>query len=572
MSIAAKLYANGDDCFLAWHMPPTEDCLGFAIHRTLKRAADGQTVSGYIHNRVGFAGEPKEPHETRPSTEWPFQRYTWTDHGVSAGDVVSYRIAPVIAKGGGLAVDEDAKVEVGPLKVTPKGGGNAEAHFNRGIILSQFVARQLGPGWDKSSLVKLKKELGDAENELRDFLAGDLGARLLALLDEAKEKGWHVYAALYELHDEELIGKLVALGKRAHVVLSNGSSKKKGTDGNKEARKALKGKVDLTDRMLWSKGLGHNKFVVFEPEPNKPLHVWTGSMNWAPTGMCTQINNGLLVEQRMLAQVFKDHWKLLRSDKPPHFGDTLLDSNDKVKQGGTSGLGKWSVWFTRTREGADLEDVSDLINGAKDAILFLMFEPGKSGLLQVVQARLSPASKTFDPNLYIHGVVNTISGAAGKENVEVDLVRRGGAEPFNLKVIQPEGVKGGLAGWAAEVTRQDFVLGKGGVIGHAIIHSKVIVIDPFTQGIVVTGSHNFSATASGKNDENLLIFRGNRPLAERYAVNVMGVYQHYRWRSYLQECMRKKIEPWDGLKKSDKWQGMSAERGRELSFWLRAPV
>jgi phosphatidylserine/phosphatidylglycerophosphate/cardiolipin synthase-like enzyme len=127
----------------------------------------------------------------------------------------------------------------------------------------------------------------------------------------------------------------------------------------------------------------------------------------------------------------------------------------------------------------------------------------------------------------------------------------------------------GLAGWAAEVTRQDFLLGSGGVIGHAIVHSKVIVIDPFTNPVVITGSHNFSQSASAKNDENLVIVRGNRALAERYAVNIMATYQHYRWRAYLKDCANKAISPWQGLMRDDSWQKRNLAMDPELRFWLQ---
>jgi phosphatidylserine/phosphatidylglycerophosphate/cardiolipin synthase-like enzyme len=114
-------------------------------------------------------------------------------------------------------------------------------------------------------------------------------------------------------------------------------------------------------------------------------------------------------------------------------------------------------------------------------------------------------------------------------------------------------------------------MGQGGVIGHAIIHSKVIVIDPFTDPVVITGSHRFPLSASTKNDENLLIIKGNRALAERYAVAIVGAYQHYRWRAYLRECDAKGVAPWSGLKKSDQWQDQDPEYNQELMFWLQQP-
>ena len=57
--------------------------------------------------------------------------------------------------------------------------------------------------------------------------------------------------------------------------------------------------------------------------------------------------------------------------------------------------------------------------------------------------------------------------------------------------------------------------------------------------------------------------------ATRYAVNILGVYQHYRWRAYLQECATRGISPWQGLQKSDRWQARDAVRRQELAFWTR---
>jgi phosphatidylserine/phosphatidylglycerophosphate/cardiolipin synthase-like enzyme len=93
----------------------------------------------------------------------------------------------------------------------------------------------------------------------------------------------------------------------------------------------------------------------------------------------------------------------------------------------------------------------------------------------------------------------------------------------------------------------------------------VVVIDPFSvDPVVITGSHNFSASASGKNDENFIIVKGDRELAEAYAVNILGAYAHYRWRAFLAQTDR----PFNGLKDHDKWQArkLAAER-RDLRFW-----
>ena len=48
---------------------------------------------------------------------------------------------------------------------------------------------------------------------------------------------------------------------------------------------------------------------------------------------------------------------------------------------------------------------------------------------------------------------------------------------------------------------------------------------------VIFGSHNLGYKASYANDENLVIVRGNRALAEAYAVHVIDVWEHYRFRA-----------------------------------------
>jgi hypothetical protein len=572
--VEVKGYTNGDDCFLAWIEPKTTGCRGFEIRRDLTHP-NGKTSSIVLDNYVGFAKDHPDVHEHRPSTTWPLQRYTWTDHGVDEGDTVAYTITPMmVTPGGGLAPNPAKAGQSGPLHVTSAASSQEWAYFNRGVVLSQFMTRRLPPNFTHADLLKLKKDLAHDDNDLRRFLTGQLGARLVKLLDAAKTHGWHVYAALYELEDDRLIDGLIALGQNAHVILSNGSIRKKPGDGNADAATRLAGHVDLTRRMLWSAGLGHNKFLVVCKNATDPTAVWTGSTNWATTGLCTQMNNAILIRSVPIARTYLQQWHRLHEDelvapdgKVKHFLPPLMTSNDQPKTGGQGASGRWTAWFTRTSKRQDIAAATAVINGAQKAILFLMFEPGSNGLRQVVEARMTPGAPTFKASLYIHGVVNTLHPGGGK--VDVTTVAHGDTKTIDLRVIEPQGVATNLAEWAKEVTRQDFILGQGGVIGHAIIHSKIIVVDPFTKPVVITGSHNFSSPASGENDENLLIIRDSPHLAERYAVNIMSTYQHYRWRAYLRDCMVNNKPPFSALRDDDIWQKKLPEHNPELKFWLQ---
>jgi phosphatidylserine/phosphatidylglycerophosphate/cardiolipin synthase-like enzyme len=91
--------------------------------------------------------------------------------------------------------------------------------------------------------------------------------------------------------------------------------------------------------------------------------------------------------------------------------------------------------------------------------------------------------------------------------------------------------------------------------------------------VVVTGSHNFSRSASEENDENFVVVRGNRRLAEAYAVACAGVWDHYGWRAHVNGELRAGRVPWSHLRPDSGWQRekATAERRRELGLWVRSP-
>jgi phosphatidylserine/phosphatidylglycerophosphate/cardiolipin synthase-like enzyme len=233
-------------------------------------------------------------------------------------------------------------------------------------------------------------------------------------------------------------------------------------------------------------------------------------------------------------------------------------NNSKPRQAGEEKPGqiRSTVWFTRTNKGVDLDALREEVKKAREGILFLMFMPGAAGLYGDVAAR------SAEPNLYVRGVVSELPHGRGDETAaDVALIDGTNRTSLHLDIIQPEGAKNPMANFAAEVTHKQFLSG----VGHAIIHSKVLVIDPFSADpVVITGSHNFSSSASSKNDENFIIVKGDHALAEAYAVNIFGAYAHYRWRAYLSETNK----PFNGLQDNDKWLAPKLKANqRDLEFW-----
>jgi hypothetical protein len=564
VKVELAVYQNGDDALLVWNVEEKlENCRGFAIERELTR--QGKTAKGWLPNYVGFAGEDHKPGESRPSTEWPFQGFKWTDHEVGTGDSARYRVVPVVrGKNEKLETLTAMASAWSPAPPDPnKAPTPYFAYFNRGYVFSQFMAHYLKrkglvDAKGKPDLATFKRTISSEEDhEIRWFLSGQLRERMLELLKEANEDGGEVYAALFEYNDEELLGAVCALGKRAHLVLSNGSITKKDgetsaearkRDENEEARKALvKAKVDVQthDRFISPGALGHNKFLVTTTKSGSPTAVWTGSTNWSSTGLCTQLNNGLLVKDPAIAKLYLDQWGRL-SDAESSFPPELVDTNSQPKA-----IKDATVWFSRTRLRVDLDALRAEVNRAKQAILFLMFQPGAAGVLADVRRREN------EPGLFVRGVVSTLPKEEDEKLVNVSVIGDGKRTSKQVRIVEPQG-KHGVAYWAEEVTRGQF-----SAVGIAIVHSKVLVIDPFSEdATVVTGSHNFSLNASEENDENFMIIRRNRPLAEAYLVNIYGAWRHYRSRIAAGD------DDWPGNQDDDTWMSKSLRaRDAEAGFW-----
>jgi phosphatidylserine/phosphatidylglycerophosphate/cardiolipin synthase-like enzyme len=575
MPIELVVRPGVDSAFLAWRTPFIAGCRGFALTRRVKRApgsapsptaqpdSDGfaiETVSSW----VGFADQAQvAPGTRKPTTEWPIQKYLWSDFMVNPGDQAAFRVTPMMGRAGQLTADEANASPWSPVvEIGAETAGNISCYFNRGIVASQWLARLLPQADPSKALTTIIATPGD---KTRNFLGGPIHDKLTGLLKDTCQNDGHVYAALFELDDPELIPLLQAFGQRAHIVLGNGSVKKKGDDENAEARAALR-MCEVHDRMTAPRALAHNKFLVICDSHQTPQAVWTGSTNWTKTGLCTQANNAVLVRNVALAQDYLDQWKTLSADgdaSPP----SLISANGTPRT--VSGLDGTTLWFTPLHGQADLEQAGEMIRGAREGILFLMFNPGPRGtLFNDIIDLASPSGQHYDPDLYIQGVLNQNPGTAKNP---VTLFNRGQRIDTNEDVVLPAQIPGPFTFWRQELLKLPR--------SHAMVHSKVIVVDPYGEHpVVMTGSHNMGPKASGVNDENLLIIEGDGVLASQYAGQIMQIYSQYRWRQSVQA---EHGQPhWTGLADSDAWQIGSptakpdedTRRLHELKFWFGEPI
>jgi phosphatidylserine/phosphatidylglycerophosphate/cardiolipin synthase-like enzyme len=312
---------------------------------------------------------------------------------------------------------------------------------------------------------KLLTVIKTPNDSFRNYLAGPLGKRLVELLTSAAKDKRDIYAALYELDDEQLEAALEKCGNHAHVLLANGSVKKKGQDQNHDARARLEGKIDLHGRMISPRALGHNKFLVIGDKNNKPCWVWTGSQNWTKTGLCTQANNSVLIDNPRLAAEYRAQWDRLLTAADETTDDLKQQQNSEPRDPRFAGS-KVRLWFTPTMKQMALKEARDYSGGKADDSL-LEVQPGAERYLAQRDHSRCEAG-TGARRLYIHGAINQDPSTT---QTPVELFDRDNSEKADFEVVLPAAVNEPTKFFRRELKKLPRA--------YAMVHSKVVLIDPF---------------------------------------------------------------------------------------------
>jgi hypothetical protein len=585
----AVAFADNDVITIAWsYGEKPEGCMGFAIYRI-----DNKGNEEALPSHAVFKGDKIQ--KGQRTDQFPVQKFYWKD--VYARLIAEktrnrkfrYKVVPLEGKPHALKpMTALPHIISNEVEIAPALSPFVSAYFNRGLISTQRVSRAFKGKPSKQLLIP---QIQDPKSALRASLSGDMVEALTGFLDRAKSSGT-IYAALYELGDAELIAGLKALGKRLQIVLSNSVQKdpatKKTSDANQPARDTLtKSAKTMVNRIMPSGHIGHNKFLVYANSSGTPKAVLLGSTNWTPTGLCAQTNNTLVIDDANLAKRYLDYWNKLVADTKAAKGDakklqgSVLRSWDASGKDLTVDGAALESWFSpntpKARSKAanekrppDMEVVADRIARAKHAILFLAFYPGSPSI-----ANWAGQAARADKNLFVRGCVTNKSASEGfyyelkgmtppkkvkgqKTAIQQDP-RVIGAEALDGKVIP--------SGWQKEIL----------AAGFAIIHDKILVIDPFADNcVVVTGSHNLGHKASFDNDENLVIIEGNKKLAVAYATHVLDVYDHFSWR-YTVNRMGARGADQSLASQSDDWLNRYFDKDghimtAQLKFWMQAVV
>jgi phosphatidylserine/phosphatidylglycerophosphate/cardiolipin synthase-like enzyme len=265
-----------------------------------------------------------------------------------------------------------------------------------------------------------------------------------------------------------------------------------------------------------------------------PAEVWTGSTNISLGGFTGQTNVGHWVRGEAVARQFKAYWDVLATNDP--------------------GSRKGDDATTSRRKKAALRAAVAALGTVPDSL---------AGIRAGVTAVFSPRTGLAPLNLYVQ-LVDTAATAAGvtlafgvnkafkdqlRDNTaqshivfllleKKDQPNRRSKTPFvainasnNVYKAWGAFVRTPVYQWARETNAG--ILGLNRHVSY--VHSKFLLHDPLGDDpIVVTGSANFSEASTNANDENMLIIRGNRRVADIYFTEFNRLFNHYYFRAVME--------------------------------------
>jgi phosphatidylserine/phosphatidylglycerophosphate/cardiolipin synthase-like enzyme/DNA/RNA endonuclease YhcR with UshA esterase domain len=296
---------------------------------------------------------------------------------------------------------------------------------------------------------------------------------LAAYIARARES---IDMAIYNFNPEYLSADLGLALNEAHSrgvrvrIVANGNTLNAGLNQLDPSIKVQKSPTSS------SFGIMHNKFLIFDADasdPNKAI-VWTGSMNLTTDQIHKDYNNIIIIQDQAVAKAYtiefeemwgsqgdnpnfsNAKWGPQKQDNTPHFfnvGGKLLE-----------------VYFSPSDQSNS--KIIDAINQADNSIYFGLFVFTRTEIA-------NPMIDKHNAGVYVSGIIGDIGG-------------------YNS------------AAWdVMEPVLKDQIINKS---GSPIFHHKYAIIDPSDyrkDPVVISGSHNWSASANTKNDENLLIIHND---------------------------------------------------------------
>jgi len=513
-----KAYAGTNGVLLAMDLsePRRKGLLGFTIEKQ-----QGDKPWLFLFNSLTFPGKAHTfpQYHATPSDKAPLQKFRWADYAVNPGTTLHYRVHLAYGTADAPLLGESLE-----LSITSDDGhpANQSVIFNRAVAASQAFQRKF-PDLDAQISANKNLPIEAWPGAARLWLENGLLERLLSFIERALDAQWALDIAIYEYQLQAIIDAVNAAFARGGQVrvLYHAQPDDPDTTLN-EANLAQLPAANKRGRVTHN--IFHDKFIVLSRVDGvgqrQPQAVLCGSTNFTANGVYRQANvlhtlDDVTIATRYL-QTFEEVWA--------NPADVAATRNWITEHNPMDPTQPLFAGFSPRSGGGDLREFVEIIEAASKDVLFVTAFALPDAILNAL------LGKPHD-DILRYGLQNTASRITG---FHADR-----SAEFAATAL----LNTGLEGWLKENMK--------GQKGNLLVHTKAVVVD-FTSDrpTIISGSHNLSTSASNGNDENYLIIRGDTDLADRYGLELLRFYEHYRFRYFAKKLELKQVSP---LAVDDSW-------------------
>ena len=496
---------------------------GFAFHRKLKGAGEGK----WLRSQKVFKTLVKDPKalvngkkQVFTTRDHPVQSFIWSDYTAEPGQTYEFRILPMYGKPGALKADPADEISIS-IRTEPEDDPNGHGiWFNRGAIAGQQFANEFG------NIKPSTQQLEDVNQPVTRWLSRGLVEACLAYINGI-EAGEALRACFYEFTYKPVLNALKAAVDRGVDVRIAYHA----TDANETAIDAAELPRKLGNRkILFPRTvpkIPHNKFMV-RIAGGQPVSVWTGSTNITPSGFLGQSNVGHLVRDAELARKYLQYWEAVSRDPDAL---TAKKASTRLTPHPQELLPENSVraLFSPRHRATMLRWYANRMMDATQTVMF-------TAAFGVNTKFVLPLAQDRDFLRFVLMEKRPTEEMAEALRGDRDLVISYGAVLGQTTKFQD--------GEATKVKIKDFGLDrwfeeeehyrKAGNI--FFVHTKFLLIDPLSEDpLICSGSANFSDNSLTQNDENMLLIRGDKRVADIYLTEFDRIFRHFYFRDVANE-------------------------------------
>jgi phosphatidylserine/phosphatidylglycerophosphate/cardiolipin synthase-like enzyme len=533
--LAVRAISGTRVVLLAWNLKAADrsGLHGFAIKRGIVGSGKPEKWLTGLKYFEALVTNPK-PGASYSTIEQPIQSFLWSDYEAAPG--TRYKFTVVALYGDIHALDQrhSATLQI----ETEKEDDKTAVHriwFNRGVVASH--AHQAL--FDNAEITEQTFNKVDANGQISDrevkWLSRGLAEACIDFINGAKA-GDGLRVCAYEFTYQPVLSALKRASDRSVDVKIVFHDSKAADDNNRKAIATAK----LPNRLLFPRTrtkIPHNKFIV-KLSRNRPIQVWTGSTNFTPSGFFGQTNVAHLITDETTAQKYLEYWTVLSNDPThkdavaqavaltpnppnviadaaivpfysPRIADNMLD------------------WYGNRIDDAAAAAVMTIPFNVAPIILEALSKPRDA--LRLVILEDPPTQEVLQAEHANKGSLVFSNGAIlGK----VFVKHKG---PFGGATVGP------ITGSKLDRWFVDEELALPSNKGHVFfVHSKILLIDPLSNDpLVCTGSANFSTGSLQANDENMLLIRGNKRVADIYFTEFDRIFRHFFARDWINKLARR---------------------------------